>query len=36
MRDGGLRHLALVDGTKLVGVVSMRDVVRRWGEDRGG
>jgi CBS domain-containing protein len=36
MRDGGFRHLVVIDGTELVGIVSMRDVVRRWSEDRRG
>lgn len=34
MRDGGFRHLVVIDGTDLVGIVSMRDVVRRWSRDR--
>lgn len=32
MVSGGFRHLVVVDGTELVGVLSMRDVVRRWSE----
>ena len=35
MRDRGFRHLVVVDGCDLVGIVSMRDVVRRWSEERG-
>jgi CBS domain-containing protein len=35
MVSGGFRHLVVVDGTELVGVLSMRDVVRRWSEDAG-
>jgi CBS domain-containing protein len=32
MVSGGFRHLVVVDGTEPVGVLSMRDVVRRWSE----
>jgi CBS domain-containing protein len=35
MVSGGFRHLVVVDGTELMGVLSMRDVVRRWSEDAG-
>jgi CBS domain-containing protein len=35
MVSGGFRHLVVVDGTDLVGVLSMRDVVRRWSKDTG-
>ena len=30
MVRGGFRHLAVVDGGELVGVLSMRDIVRCW------
>ena len=30
MVRGGFRHLVVVDGGKLVGVLSMRDIVRCW------
>jgi CBS domain-containing protein len=30
MVRGGFRHLIVVDGSQLVGVLSMRDVVRVW------
>jgi CBS domain-containing protein len=33
MVSGGFRHLVVVDGSDLVGVLSMRDVVRRWSEE---
>jgi CBS domain-containing protein len=35
MTSGGFRHLVVVDGSDLVGVLSMRDIVRRWSEDLG-
>ncbi len=35
MVSGGFRHLVVVDGSNLVGVLSMRDIVRRWSEDAG-
>jgi CBS domain-containing protein len=30
MVRGGFRHLVVVDGSELVGVLSMRDIVRVW------
>jgi CBS domain-containing protein len=30
MIDGGFRHLLVVDGADLAGVLSMRDIVRCW------
>jgi len=33
MIRGGFRHLVVVDGGDIVGVVSMRDIVRCWTED---
>jgi CBS domain-containing protein len=30
MLEGGFRHLIVVDGADLVGVLSMRDIVRCW------
>jgi CBS domain-containing protein len=35
MISGGFRHLVVVDGSDLVGMLSMRDIVRRWSEDLG-
>lgn len=31
MRHGGFRHLVVVDGSDVVGIISMRDVVKAWG-----
>jgi len=36
MVSGGFRHLVVTDGGDLVGVLSMRDIVRRWSADAGG
>lgn len=33
MVRGGFRHLVVVDGGKLVGILSMRDIVRVWVSD---
>jgi len=33
MVRGGFRHLVVVDGGKMVGVLSMRDIVRCWVSD---
>jgi CBS domain-containing protein len=33
MVRGGFRHLVVVDGAQLVGMLSMRDIVRRWTAD---
>lgn len=30
MRVGGFRHLVVVDGTQVLGIVSLRDVVSAW------
>jgi CBS domain-containing protein len=30
---GGFRHLVVADGGELVGIVSMRDIVRVWTGD---
>jgi CBS domain-containing protein len=33
MVSGGFRHLVVVDGSDLVGVLSVRDIIRRWSDD---
>jgi CBS domain-containing protein len=33
MVRGGFRHLVIVDGSELAGVLSMRDIVRVWAGD---
>jgi CBS domain-containing protein len=33
MVRGGFRHLVVVDGGQLVGILSMRDIVRAWTTD---
>lgn len=33
MVRGGFRHLLVVDGTEMCGIVSMRDIVRVWSGD---
>lgn len=33
MVRGGFRHLVVVDGSDLVGILSMRDIVRVWSGD---
>ena len=30
MTDGGFRHLVVLDGGRLEGIISMRDIVRAW------
>jgi CBS domain-containing protein len=30
MRRGGFRHLVVVDGGEVLGMLSMRDIVRAW------
>jgi CBS domain-containing protein len=34
MVQGGFRHLLVVDGGELRGILSMRDIVRCWVGDR--
>lgn len=34
MRRGGFRHLVVVDGSDVLGIISMRDIVRAWGNNR--
>ncbi len=33
MIRGGFRHVVIVEGSRVVGILSMRDVVRRWLQD---
>jgi CBS domain-containing protein len=33
MTRGGFRHLVVVDGSEMIGVLSMRDIVRCWVRD---
>jgi CBS domain-containing protein len=30
MMRGGFRHLVVLDGTEIAGMLSVRDIVRRW------
>jgi CBS domain-containing protein len=34
MLDGGFRHLLVVNGGELDGILSVRDIVRCWAQDR--
>jgi CBS domain-containing protein len=34
MLDGGFRHLLVVNGAELQGILSMRDIVRCWAQNR--
>jgi len=34
MSDRGFRHLVVLDGGRLEGILSMRDIVRVWGSSR--
>ncbi len=34
MLDGGFRHLLVVNGGELEGILSVRDIVRCWAKDR--
>jgi CBS domain-containing protein len=34
MLDGGFRHLLVVNGAELEGILSVRDIVRCWAKDR--
>jgi CBS domain-containing protein len=36
MVAGGFRHLVICDGSEIVGVLSVRDIVRVWSKDRSG
>jgi signal-transduction protein with cAMP-binding, CBS, and nucleotidyltransferase domain len=33
MTNGGFRHVIVLDGSEIVGILSMRDIVRRWVRD---
>jgi len=33
MTNGGFRHVIVLDGSEIVGILSMRDIVRRWVHD---
>jgi CBS domain-containing protein len=33
MVRGGFRHLVVVDGSEMIGILSMRDIVRCWVQD---
>ncbi|MDO9409141.1 MAG: CBS domain-containing protein [Patulibacter sp.] len=35
MVDGGFRHLVVLEGPELQGVLSVRDITRAWAKDRG-
>jgi CBS domain-containing protein len=34
MLDGGFRHLLVINGAELEGILSVRDIVRCWAQDR--
>jgi CBS domain-containing protein len=36
MVRGGFRHLIVLDGSEVTGIVSVRDIVRVWAADRAG
>jgi CBS domain-containing protein len=36
MMRGGFRHLVVMDGGEVVGILSVRDIVRQWHADRVG
>jgi CBS domain-containing protein len=35
MRRGGFRHLVVLDAGDVLGIISLRDIVRAWGEASG-
>ena len=35
MIDGGFRHLVVMRGGEIAGVISVRDIVRAWAGERG-
>jgi CBS domain-containing protein len=34
MVRGGFRHLVVLDGSEVLGVISVRDILRVWSQDR--
>jgi CBS domain-containing protein len=33
MAKGGFRHLIVIDGGEIAGMLSVRDIVKRWTQD---
>jgi CBS domain-containing protein len=36
MARGGFRHLVVLDGVEVLGVISVRDIMRVWAHDHAG